>query len=216
MSEIKIKVVLKPVKNFRITVKETGEVILVAPYLSSEREIKKLVDEKWDWIKKNVRLAEENERLKKSVEGVLYLGGEYTFVYDKSLKKDFSIIGNEIHSGLNLADGEVLEKFYKERAREEFEFLVDKYSAIMGVCPEKIFIRSAKTKWGCCTSNGNVSFNYKLVKAPINIAEYVVVHELSHLRYMSHDKNFWGEVERFMPDYKKRRAELKKLTPVLQ
>ena len=71
-----------------------------------------------------------------------------------------------------------------------------------------ITIRDQKSRWGSCSSRGTLSFNYKLVFAPPKVLDYVVVHELCHLKHLNHSKAFWGEVARYLPDYKDRKKKL--------
>lgn len=75
------------------------------------------------------------------------------------------------------------------------------YAEIMGVIYGRITIRNQKTRWGSCSSKGNLNFNCLLMLMPDKVLDYVVVHELCHLRQMNHSKKFWKEVERYMPDY---------------
>ena len=83
------------------------------------------------------------------------------------------------------------------------------YAEIMGVIYGRITIRNQKTRWGSCSSKGNLNFNCLLMLAPPEVLDYVVVHELCHRKQMNHSKAFWLEVEKVLPDYKEARKWLK-------
>ena len=108
---------------------------------------------------------------------------------------------------------EIEAKRVKKYTDEEFlniiKVSVDKYSSLMNLFPNKVKIKDMKYAWGSCTSNKNISFNSELIYFEKEIIEYVVVHELSHLKYMNHQKEFWNLVERYIPNHKYLRKELK-------
>lgn len=99
---------------------------------------------------------------------------------------------------------------YKDQAKKLFKEKVQKYAAIMQLKYGNISVKEQKTRWGSCSSLGNLNFNWKLIMMPEAIIDYVIVHELSHLKFMDHSKNFWNEVEKYLPDYKTRRNWLSK------
>ena len=86
---------------------------------------------------------------------------------------------------------------------------VRKYAAIIGVTVGRITIRNQKTRWGSCSSKGNLNFNCLLMLCPEDVRDYVVVHELCHRKELNHSSRFWNEVARVMPDYAVRRKWLK-------
>ena len=86
---------------------------------------------------------------------------------------------------------------------------VRKYAAIIGVTVGRITIRNQKTRWGSCSSKGNLNFNCLLMLCPEEVRDYVVVHELCHRKELNHSSRFWNEVARVMPDYAARRKWLK-------
>ena len=108
--------------------------------------------------------------------------------------------------------GEAIEKEmdYKSITPEIVLPLVEKYSEIMGLFPNKVSFRFNKSRWGSCSYKNSIIFNYYLAKLPIELIEYVVVHELSHIKHKHHQKSFWDEVAKVLPDVKLRRKKLRK------
>ena len=95
-----------------------------------------------------------------------------------------------------------------EKIKEKIGSRVRYYGKIMGVTVGRITIRNQKTRWGSCSSKGNLNFNYQLYYLPEELLDYVVIHELAHRRYMNHSADFWAEVEKYCPDYKIYRKQL--------
>ena len=100
---------------------------------------------------------------------------------------------------------------YKTRARELALRHAVEYARHYGVAYKKIAIRAQRKRWGSCSRTGNLSFNYKIALLPRALAEYVIVHEICHLVHFNHSPVFWGLVEKTIPDYKERRAQLHRL-----
>ncbi len=111
----------------------------------------------------------------------------------------------ELPEKLADADIEVL----KNRTRAIVTERAAHYAPLVGVRYNRIAIRAQKTRWGSCSSKGNLNFNCLLALCPIEIIDYVVVHELCHLIELNHSPRFWNEVARILPDYKVRRKWLK-------
>ena len=101
------------------------------------------------------------------------------------------------------------EKELRQQARKRLTERTDYYKTILGVDYKRIRIADQKTRWGSCSSTGTISYNWHLVLLPDAILDYVVVHELCHLRQMNHSKDFWKLVEGILPDYQSRRKWLK-------
>ena len=97
----------------------------------------------------------------------------------------------------------------KSEAKEYFAEKCPEYAEIMGVDYTRINVTSAKTRFGSCSSKGSISFSYLLMLYPEAAREYVIVHELAHRIEMNHSPRFYAVIERYMPDYKKRRELLK-------
>ena len=96
-----------------------------------------------------------------------------------------------------------------EEALKVIPAKVEYFAKVIGVTYGKITIRNQKTRWGSCSSKGNLNFNCLLMLAPPEVLDYVVVHELCHRKQMNHSKAFWSEVEKVLPDYKEARKWLK-------
>lgn len=79
----------------------------------------------------------------------------------------------------------------------------------MGVQPNKVKIKAQKSRWGSCSSKKNINLNWKIVLAPSKVMDYLIVHELAHLKHMNHSKRFWAFVESIIPDYKEMKRELR-------
>ncbi|MEO8333126.1 MAG: SprT family zinc-dependent metalloprotease [Gallionella sp.] len=102
--------------------------------------------------------------------------------------------------------------WYQNEAGQMFAERVRHYSPLLSVAPSAVKLSSAKTQWGCCTAQGVVRLNLQLIKLPLRLIDYVVVHELAHLREMNHSAKFWNVVEIACPDYAKLRNELKAIS----
>lgn len=98
---------------------------------------------------------------------------------------------------------------YREEARKVFAQKADYYAEKLGVTYNRIAIREQKTRWGSCSSKKNLNFNWRLLLAPEEILDYVVAHELSHLKEMNHSREFYKVLESVMPDYRWRQQWLK-------
>ena len=102
-----------------------------------------------------------------------------------------------------------LEKWYIQEAYQKLEEKVMRYSKIIRVFPREIKVRNYKTRWGSCDNKGRLTFNFHLIKAPHEIVDYVVIHELCHMIQPNHSKFFWNEVARFDPSFKNHKKWLK-------
>lgn len=100
------------------------------------------------------------------------------------------------------------EKELRERAKSVLAQRTAYYARQVGVTYGRITVRDQKTRWGSCSQTGNLNFNFRLILAPLEVLDYVVVHELCHRRQMNHSAQFWQEVAQVLPDYRKRKAWL--------
>lgn len=100
---------------------------------------------------------------------------------------------------------------YKLDARRRIQELLDRYALQGGFSYRSVVIRNQRTCWGSCSRQKTLSFNYKILFLPVELQEYIVVHELCHLKEMNHSSKFWRLVESFLPDYVVRRKALRKI-----
>jgi predicted metal-dependent hydrolase len=169
------------------------------------------------WIlEKQAKLQRRKSKLDKQAlpEGQIYLGGKCLRLEIRSpltLEKQ-----QVIHhpDRLSVISGKqspavLLKKFFIKQAEAAIARQVQLRAAQMGVRPVSIAIRSQRTRWGSCSTRGSLSFNWRLVMAPPEVLDYVVVHELAHMIQKNHSKAFWTVVGQFCPQYLKHRLWLK-------
>ncbi len=111
----------------------------------------------------------------------------------------------------SVSANQLLEKALREKAREIFIERLGHYAPQLGVGTPPLRLSSARTRWGSCSHHGGISLNWRLVFMPLPVVDYVVCHELAHLKEMNHSPRFWSVVEQLCPDWKARRLELRKL-----
>ena len=116
----------------------------------------------------------------------------------------------ELKEPLDLNKKEIIrEHIYKNYAPTLFLSRVEHFSKIMNLKPTKVSFRKAKTRWGSCSSSNNISLNIALTMLPQELSDYIIVHELAHIKHKNHSKDFWNCVERYYPNYKNARNALK-------
>jgi predicted metal-dependent hydrolase len=106
---------------------------------------------------------------------------------------------------------EMLENWYRVRAEEVVTRRVQRYADELGWPMPRVLIRNQKKRWGSCNAKGELRFNWRLVMLPLRVLDYVVVHEMAHLKVLNHSPRFWALVEQIMPDYKARHQALREL-----
>lgn len=166
-------------KTLAIEVTAEGELIVRAPKRCRKAIIEAFLQEKQDWI--------ERKRVER-----------------KDRRKDWES-QQEAMAPWSESDYQKA----RELARLVLTQKAGLYGSIMKVTYGRISIRDQKTRWGSCSTKGNLNFNWRLILAPEEIQDYVVVHELAHLKEMNHSPAFWAIVEEILPDYRKRRQWLK-------
>jgi len=126
-------------------------------------------------------------------------------------KKEWILKTLRYFEGLPKLPSEDLYKKHKEEARVLVSLRLAYWNQFYNFSWGRISIRDQKTRWGSCSKKGNLNFSYKLAILPEKLSDYVIVHELCHLKEFNHSKDFWDLVARAIPDHKERRKELKKI-----
>jgi len=229
---IQVHIIRSKRKTVCLSVNNDGSVTVKAPRLyPTEKEIANFVTKKAEWIIKQRERQQEREDMKlvrrfETDYSFPYLGEE-RLVEMQSAKKtsiiyeDGKIIIKTPFYESFVADYEApeneekieklqndLKKWYKKQAYAYVSKRVDYYKDIIGVTVTRVSIKSRKSQWGSCDSNGNLTFSWRLVMAKPEAIDYVVVHELCHRKYMDHSWDFWNQVQKYMPDYKKQKQWL--------
>ena len=99
--------------------------------------------------------------------------------------------------------------WYRQRADKKIKERVAKYQDKIGVKPNKVRVKKQKRRWGSCSSKGNLNINWRIIMAPMSIVDYIVVHELTHLKHSNHSQEFWQTVEAVIEDYQRRQEWLR-------
>jgi hypothetical protein len=107
-------------------------------------------------------------------------------------------------------EGPAIEAILKARARERLSRATDRFAERLGKTPGRLTLRDTRSRWGSCSSEGNLMFSWRLIMAPPRVLDYVVAHEVAHLKHMDHSPAFWATVEALFPRHKAERAWLRK------
>jgi len=212
-------------KTIGITINVDGKVKVSVPLHTSEKVIREAVQKKASWInKKLIELKGRNSNLAcrqfTSGEKLLYLGKEYVLkvieresgtpevlIQDNSMTVYISYDVSEKSKGQAIR--EALIQWYRQRFAEIAIARIEKYSAQLQVTPCRVVIKNQKTRWGSCSIKGNINLNWRLIMAPLHVIDYVVVHEMCHLKVMNHSNDFWNLVGSIQPNYADSREWLK-------
>lgn len=139
-----------------------------------------------------------------------FLGDERTLVIEPCQKHELTEASIRLRQSAVKQSSvkQVLENFYRSRARDYLTDRLDQYAERMDVGYETLELRNQRTRWGSCSTGGTISLNWRLIMAPPEIIDYLVVHELAHLTEHHHGREFWQLVGEYVPDYKAKAAWL--------
>ena len=202
-------------KTLNITVERDRQVIVHAPKNLSEERIREIVESKKTWIIEKLMHVQKYPSIPSSKEFVsgealMYLGKNYQLmVVDSDVEgilfdKQFKISKNKQSEANDL-----FKKWYKTQAIKKIQPLAIEYAKNLGVQFNECKISEMKYRWGSCTPNNNINFNWRIIKAPIFVIRYIVIHELIHLIENNHTPTFWNILSIQVPDYQKAKDWLK-------
>jgi hypothetical protein len=197
-------------RTLAIIVEDDGRVVVRAPLRLRQEAIDEFVRAREAWILTKQRQAQE--RMSRFVpkryvggEEFLYLGEPYQLEIEDHQRQPLLLNGCFRLSRAALPRAQaVFERWYRRQALRVMSERVEAYAASHGFTFNRIKITSARKRWGSCGHNGNLSFAWRLVMAPHPVIDYVVVHELAHLKHRNHSKRFWSKVASILPDFRQR------------
>ena len=210
------KIIRSNRKTFALEIKPGGVLIVRVPRHATSAQIQSIIDSKAEWIKKSkVRLAKkypvQQPKTFKPGDTFWYLGRQYPLRLTDHQRPPLDLDGAFLLSkSARDRAKEVFIEWYREETRSITQRLIDQYIKQHHFKVGQVRITSARTRWGSCSSKNNLNFTYRLCMAPLSVVEYVVLHELAHLKHRNHSKAFWDSVAVLKPDYKKDKAWLKK------
>jgi predicted metal-dependent hydrolase len=213
VDELQLEVRLsKKRKLLQLTIDRGGELVISAPHDTPESVMEEFVREKKFWL--YTKLAEKEAMNRKIVvrefvngEGFPYLGRSYRLLLvdeqDVPLKLSqgrFKLVETEVGHGRTH-----MVKWYTTHAIPWLKKNTDYWSKKLEVKPEDVKVRDLKFRWGSCSSSGTINFHWATIMLPVDVVEYIIVHELTHLKEKNHTQAFWNLLAKAMPDYENRK-----------
>jgi predicted metal-dependent hydrolase len=204
-------------KTISLHIKRDGRIVVYAPYHTPNLEIEKFVETKHPWI--SGKLLEREKTIKPAEKGFfpgeefLYLGESYPLEIEDNLQQKHPLA---LSFGRFILNKSCIEKarhlfieWYKEEARRKLPERVDYYSHRLQLFPIGVKITSAHSRWGSCSRDNRLCFSWRLVMAPLGVLDYVLIHELVHIKEKNHSDRFWNYLGSIIPDYKIHRRWLR-------
>lgn len=208
-------------RSLSLQIQPNGDILVKAPLFLPQFEIDRFVKSKEIWIDKTLQKIQKHGMhapLQKHTyqvgDSFYYLGNQYSLKFSNEYKQKLQfeqafivpdVIAKKGKTAIKLA----ITKWYKNIARDLFEQRLMIFSTNNALKYNEFRLTSAKTRWGSCTSQNNIRLNWKLLMAPIEVLDYVVIHELCHTVHHNHSKSFWDLVISIEPNYKIHRKWLK-------
>lgn len=204
-------------RSIGLEVRPDATLVVRAPTRTPLWFVESLLREKAGWIEEKLSKARSHVSLLPrhdflTGERFPYLGRDWPLAV-VAFQKTPLTFDDKAGFSLDIAAfdrGEVIfEQWYRDQARKLLAERVQHFAPLVGVSLPRLRITGAERRWGSCSTTGTVSFTWRLIMAPMDVIDYVVVHELAHLREMNHSVRFWALVVSVLPDYEERRRWLK-------
>lgn len=214
-----IQINKKKVKNVTLKVKRDGTIHLTVPEAATNEYIERVLDNKKEWIEVKLKHFKENyykPEVKEMVSGesFKYLGKNYRLKVIEAQEEGVRLYRGYIEIYVKDKSNfkrkeELLKKWYMDKAKNKFAELVCQYEEVVKENINSIKVLTMKTRWGSCNiESRNINLNLELIKKPRYCIEYVILHELAHLKYHDHSKSFWEYMSVHMPNWKWRKDKL--------
>ena len=175
---------------------------LFVPMAFTDEEVEKLLEKKAKWIASKRQFFEQKTKIQLRRNEILLFGNRYAYFYSSKYHNKV-VVNHEsktLQAKRDLLDKVVQEKWLKSVAKKHISARVKELSEALLLPYNKLYIRSQKRKWGNCSSEKNISLNWRLIKAPEFVIDYVIIHELCHTVIMNHSARFYTLLRSHCPD----------------
>lgn len=201
----------RSVKWARLEVQQDGRVLLVVPRRYSQAQIQHLLESKQGWMqRKRAQMQQPLPEPLQLAQGQLLLHGEpYQVQLVSGAVEHVDRQQRRVYTAVELAQPELLQHWYRAYARVYLSERTAELAKMHAFGYNRLSIRAQRTRWGSCSAQKNISLNWKLVKMPCWVSDYVILHELVHTRRLDHSPAFWREVARVAPEYEKSKRWLR-------
>lgn len=209
-------------RSLKLRVSEDGTVTVTAPPHVSERQINKFVEQNRHWLAEKLSVVRQKQQHLTAERDTLPLRGrDYQFRLAISDHRPKVVLGESTVTVHARAEDDkivrrTLEKWYKMQAKKYFEPRVPLLADLVNYDIRRVTIRSQRTRWGSCSSRQTISLNWRLVLCPDWVSDYVIYHELAHLKHMNHSRAFWQLVGDYFPKYREAEKWLKQHSRLLR
>jgi len=192
------------VKHTRLRVSEDGYIRIIIPQAFTQEDVEGLLKKKQRWINSNLEFFKNMSRIRLQRNQIMLYGNRYTYFYDSTFEHKVMVDHEHktIRAKRNLLDKQVQQQWFTGVARKYLTQRTDELAETLKFGYNKLFIRDQRKKWGNCSKEKNISLNWRLIKTPLFVIDYLIVHELLHTVVMNHTQKFWTMLKSYFPNYK--------------